>query len=409
MDTSTGLSAGLNAGLTQALSDGTSTYIYGNGRIAQVNSITEYFLGDALGSVRQLTNPSGSITYAKVYDPYGVVTAAAGTSQSAYGFTSEYTSNDLVYLRARHYAPSMGRFLTRDTWNGNSNMPMSFNLWNYGYGNPVNLTDPTGHFPAECLEADDVAQCLRDWATEGRDCNDNLCPEPPKVTNPYPIHKSYKALLETPCERKNGKLYPWWKSKGALQQTYAPMDVTMLVAVLVYTEASPLKLNEKLPNAEEARNVWTKMAANRFGYQCSQNVCNISQDGTELGYGLAQFLGWSPRFRSGPSSYANSATSRAAIYDKIYKEPKWAYDIAKEVVKGTWNPNDPYGGMNTQTADEQNHFLAAYNEYGKFSTEKEGVYYMWGKLKWDKWSDMVVLTWEQQKYHCGSGKYRCGN
>jgi hypothetical protein len=170
---------------------------------------------------------------------------------------------------------------------------------------------------------------------------------------------------------------------------------------------------QKLLNAEEARNVWTKTAANRFGYQCSQNACNISQDGRELGYGLAQFLGWSPRFRSGPSSYANSATSIAAIYDKIYKEPKWAYDIAKEVVKGTWNPNDPYGGMNTQTADEQNHFLDAYKKYGKFSTDPEGVYYMWGKLERNeqnenKFGDMVILTLGQQNHHC-TGKYPCGN
>ncbi len=151
MDTSTGLSAGLNAGLTQALSDGTNAYIYGNGRIAQAaGAQTEYFLGDALGSVRQLANPSGSITYAKAYDPYGVVTAAAGTSQSAYGYTSEYTSQGLVYLRARHYAPSMGRFLTRDTWGGEANSPMSFNRWQYTYSNPVNLTDPTGKFPIEC-------------------------------------------------------------------------------------------------------------------------------------------------------------------------------------------------------------------------------------------------------------------
>jgi len=60
----------LNAGLTQALSDGTNNYIYGVGRIAQVNtSGTEYFLGDALGSVRQLTNASGAISYAHAYDP----------------------------------------------------------------------------------------------------------------------------------------------------------------------------------------------------------------------------------------------------------------------------------------------------------------------------------------------------
>lgn len=79
----------LNAGLTQALSNGTNTYIYGVGRIAQINTDTEYFLGDALGSVRQMTNAAGTITYARAYDPYGVVTSTSGSSQSAYAFTGE--------------------------------------------------------------------------------------------------------------------------------------------------------------------------------------------------------------------------------------------------------------------------------------------------------------------------------
>jgi RHS repeat-associated protein len=137
-----------NAGLTQALSDGTNTYIYGVGRIAQVNTTTEYFLGDALSSVRQLTNTGGAITYAKAYDPYGVVTSTAGSSQSSYGYTSEFTSQGLVNLRARMYAPGMGRFLTRDSWMGDYNRPRSLNRWMYGYGNPVNYTDPSGKTPA---------------------------------------------------------------------------------------------------------------------------------------------------------------------------------------------------------------------------------------------------------------------
>ena len=154
----------LNAGLPQALSDGTHAYIYGNGRIAQVSGTgTEYFLGDALGSVRQLTNASGAITYAKAYDPYGVVTTTSGSSQSAYGYTSESTSNNLVYLRARHYAPSMGRFLTQDTWAGNANMPMSYNAWLYVYANPINLTDPSGHDPWWCQGRFDEELCFARW------------------------------------------------------------------------------------------------------------------------------------------------------------------------------------------------------------------------------------------------------
>ena len=77
----------LNTGLTQVLNDGTNNYVYGLGRILQVNTSTEYFLGDALGSVRQLANNTGAITYAKSYDPYGVVASASGVSQSAYGYT----------------------------------------------------------------------------------------------------------------------------------------------------------------------------------------------------------------------------------------------------------------------------------------------------------------------------------
>jgi RHS repeat-associated protein len=57
------------------------------------------------------------------------------------------TVNGLIYLRSRYYNPMDGRFVSRDTWGGNSGHPMSFNRWNYVGGNPVNLTDPSGNFP----------------------------------------------------------------------------------------------------------------------------------------------------------------------------------------------------------------------------------------------------------------------
>jgi RHS repeat-associated protein len=107
----------LNAGLSQVLDDGTNTYLYGNGRIAQTNTTTQYFLGDALGSVRQMTSAAGNIVLANAYDPYGNLVASVGTTTSSYGFTAEQTdSNGLIYLRARYYAPGTGRFMSRDTW-----------------------------------------------------------------------------------------------------------------------------------------------------------------------------------------------------------------------------------------------------------------------------------------------------
>jgi RHS repeat-associated protein len=139
----------LNTGLTQVLNDGTNRYLYGNGRIAQTAGTgTEYFLSDALGSVRQLTDATGEITLAKSYQPYGDMLASVGSGTSPFAFTGEQQDvSGLTYLRARYYTNGDGRFLTKDTWMGDYNSPLSLNAWNYVNGNPINLTDPSGHMP----------------------------------------------------------------------------------------------------------------------------------------------------------------------------------------------------------------------------------------------------------------------
>lgn len=73
-------------------------------------------LGDALGSVRQLADSQATLTLSKSYEPYGGVLSSAGTGSSTYAFTGEqYDSvTGLVYLRARYYAPGVGRFMNID-------------------------------------------------------------------------------------------------------------------------------------------------------------------------------------------------------------------------------------------------------------------------------------------------------
>ena len=139
----------LVSGLTQVLSDGTTTYLYGISRISQqAGSSTEYFLGDALDSVRQVTDASGEITLARIYEPFGEVMNAAGSGASVYGFTGEWTDiTGLVNLRARYYAPWQGRFVSKDVWEGDYYRPASYNVWLYAYSNPVNMSDPSGNIP----------------------------------------------------------------------------------------------------------------------------------------------------------------------------------------------------------------------------------------------------------------------
>jgi RHS repeat-associated protein len=77
----------------------------------------------------------------------GSVATTSGSGASSYGFTNEYQNSyiKLIYLRSRMYSPLTGRYLTRDSWQGDYNRPLSLNRWNYTEGNPINLIDPTGH------------------------------------------------------------------------------------------------------------------------------------------------------------------------------------------------------------------------------------------------------------------------
>ncbi len=107
----------------------------------------QYFGADGLGSVRQLYNSSGQIIANHRFDPFGNTISQSGVGTSAYGFTGEWTdATGLEYLRARYYAPVQGRFVTRDVWPGDYNAPLTLDRWNYVQANPVNATDPTGHW-----------------------------------------------------------------------------------------------------------------------------------------------------------------------------------------------------------------------------------------------------------------------
>ena len=151
----------LNSGLTQVLQEGYyTTFLYGaptagsgqGERILQETMDGEdYFLADALGNVRQLVSgiaPDAKVNLVLDYTPFGEIVNQTGTGRTEYGFTGELQDGGLVHLRARDYAVADGRFLSRDSWEGDANQPYSYNKWIYAYGNPYRYSDPTGHTPA---------------------------------------------------------------------------------------------------------------------------------------------------------------------------------------------------------------------------------------------------------------------
>jgi RHS repeat-associated protein len=146
--TPTSYTLDLARSLTQVLSDGMNAYLYGNDRLGEEQpGGWQYYLGDALGSVRQLADASVNVTLTRSYEPFGDPLQTTGTGTSIFAFTGEQRDGTgLVYLRARYYGSSFGRFLSRDVWEGNPFEPVSHNPWLYVANNPVNLLDPSGYW-----------------------------------------------------------------------------------------------------------------------------------------------------------------------------------------------------------------------------------------------------------------------
>jgi len=102
-----------------------------------------YILADGLGSVRQAADATGAVAATREWDPYGV---EVGGWRGGPGYTGEWQDADvgLVYLRARWYAPGVGRFTQPDPWEGDRWQPISLQPYLYASDNPVNRTDPGG-------------------------------------------------------------------------------------------------------------------------------------------------------------------------------------------------------------------------------------------------------------------------
>lgn len=136
-------------GMGNVLSDSKSgaEYIYGNGLEARVkNGKVSYYVTDVRGSVVAIVDDNGNVTHKYQYDDFGNVTQKEEADYNPFQYVGKYgvmyLTDHQYYMRARHYDPTIGRFLSEDPiW--------STNLYPYADNNPIRKIDANGHASVE--------------------------------------------------------------------------------------------------------------------------------------------------------------------------------------------------------------------------------------------------------------------
>jgi RHS repeat-associated protein len=119
--------------------------------VQRLGTTSSYYIHDALGNVAGLTDAAGVQTDRYRYDAWGAPTATTGSTPNPFRYRGQWydPSTALTYLRARHYSPGVGRFLTRDVAPFEVDDPVDLNRYTYAGGSPIDFYDPTGFMAAE--------------------------------------------------------------------------------------------------------------------------------------------------------------------------------------------------------------------------------------------------------------------
>ena len=152
----------VNGELTYVLAemnyDGTEKCFYtrGNELISQErDGKKSYYVYDGHGSVRALADESGKVTDKYVYDAFGNLISSVGSTKNDFLFAGEQFDpvTGLYYLRARYMNPSVGTFISMDSYEGSIDDPVSLHKYLYCNSDPVNNYDPSGYNTLAEMEA----------------------------------------------------------------------------------------------------------------------------------------------------------------------------------------------------------------------------------------------------------------
>jgi RHS repeat-associated protein len=121
---------------------------YGNGEERELAAAVTrlHYTTDHLGSIRELTDATGTIRARYDYDPYGNVTKLSGSLDTDFAYTGHYyhAASGLHLAPYRGYDPRLGRWLSRDPIDDGEFIWEGPNLYRYVANAPATYRDPDG-------------------------------------------------------------------------------------------------------------------------------------------------------------------------------------------------------------------------------------------------------------------------
>lgn len=123
---------------------------------AQPGKVT-YVYTDPQGTPLAEADANGNITANFDYKPYG--DRALDSPPAGPGYTGHVNDPDtgLVYMQARYYDPTVGRFLSVDAKGPRSGDLFHFNRYDYANNSPVTNMDPDGR---DCTTSNQMTTCF---------------------------------------------------------------------------------------------------------------------------------------------------------------------------------------------------------------------------------------------------------
>jgi RHS repeat-associated protein len=109
-----------------------------------------YLHRDRAGNLTEVTDEGGALVGRARYDAFGQIlsnTIPPSITTRLYAGAIHDSDTGLYKIGARWYDPIAGVWLTPDAVVPDVNNPIAWNPYAFNYQNPVNYSDPSGHFP----------------------------------------------------------------------------------------------------------------------------------------------------------------------------------------------------------------------------------------------------------------------